>query len=89
MKNFAGAVVPEPILTWLETADDRVVGRSSVVGGMLAGRVAAADVAALGTPGRWSHQPPTSRHSTQRVPLGATLRSMDESLIGVNDKSHL
>jgi hypothetical protein len=49
-EEFAGAVVPEPILTWLETADDRVLGRSGVVAGMLAGGVvAAADMAALGT----------------------------------------
>jgi hypothetical protein len=48
-KEFAGAVVPEPVLTWLETADDRVLGGSSVGGGMLArGVVAAANVAALG-----------------------------------------
>ena len=45
-----GAVVPEPVLTRLEAADDRVAGGSCMGAGVLAGRiVAAADMATLGT----------------------------------------
>jgi hypothetical protein len=59
-EEFAGAVVPEPVLTGLETADDRVLGGSGVGGGMLAGGVvAAANVAALGAPAEV--EPPAAR----------------------------
>ena len=59
-KEFVGAVVPEPVLTRLETADDGVLGGSSVAGCMLAGGVvAAANVAALGTPAEM--EPPATR----------------------------
>jgi hypothetical protein len=45
---FVGPVIPEPILTWLETPDDIVTRRLRMCGGVLAWRiVATSDVAAL------------------------------------------
>jgi hypothetical protein len=48
-KRFFCFVVPEPILAWLEAADDGMARGLGVLGGVLAGgRVAAADVATAG-----------------------------------------
>jgi hypothetical protein len=48
--ELVGAIVPEPVLPWLEAADDRVARGTGMTGGVLAGGiVATADVAALRT----------------------------------------
>jgi hypothetical protein len=48
-QGFFGEVVPEPVLAWLEAADNSVARLIGVQGGVLArGRVATADVAAPG-----------------------------------------
>lgn len=49
VRVLVGPVVPEPVLTWFEAADDRVLGCRGVSRGMPARRVvAAADVPTLG-----------------------------------------
>jgi hypothetical protein len=94
-KEFAGAVVPEPVLTRLETADDGVLGRSSVGSGVLAGGVVAtADVAALGTSAKM--EPPSTlfqafdaasaagghaRHDGRISHLGGAARSIYDSQV--------
>src|SRR5580704_224043 len=51
LNDGIGSVVPKPVLTRLETLDDRVPGRNGMFRGMLTrGRVTAAHVAAECTP---------------------------------------
>src|SRR6266571_1578305 len=58
--GFLGVVAVEPVLTWLEAADERVPGGRGVGGGVLHGRgVAAANVPALRAPAQV--HPPAAR----------------------------
>src|SRR5262245_13670611 len=57
-KEFTGTVVVKPALTWLETCDNRVMGRGVVLRRMLVRRIiAAANMATLGASAKL--QPPT------------------------------
>ena len=60
LEEAVGAVIPEPILSWLEALDHRVARGSGVASGVLARRVvAASDVAALRAPSQV--EPPATR----------------------------
>jgi hypothetical protein len=66
-------VVIKPILTGFETCDDRVTGRSSVLGGVLAGRaIAASDMPALRASAKV--QPPAARRQTLNAAVAGGFR---------------
>ena len=66
-------IIVEPILTWLEAGNDRMLGRSCVPGCVLARRaIAASDVPALRTPTEM--KPPTfRRRQTFDTPIASRL----------------